>query len=53
MLDGVSKQLASLFEIVAGIKQAFDLPAVPRPLPDLVKNCDRARSELSVPSSDQ
>jgi hypothetical protein len=37
MLDGVSKQLASLFEIVAGIKQGFDLPAVRRTFLDLVK----------------
>jgi hypothetical protein len=37
MLDCLVEQLTSLFEVVAGIKEAVDLHAVLRPLLDLVE----------------
>jgi hypothetical protein len=37
MLDGVGKDFLRLAKIIAGIKQAIDFHAVPRPLFDLVE----------------
>jgi hypothetical protein len=37
MLDCLVEELTSLFEIVAGVKEAVDLHAVLRPLLDLVE----------------
>ena len=37
MLNRIGEQLASLFQVVAGVEQAIDLRAVLRPLLDLVE----------------
>ena len=40
VLDGLGEHVPRLMDIVAGIEQAIDLRAVPRPLLDLVEVAD-------------
>jgi hypothetical protein len=51
VVDGVGKDFLRLAKIIAGIQQAIDFHAVPRPLLDLVEVAVVATSGLLVSSS--